>query len=76
MTNFAGNAIATVVIGKWTNNFDKAQADRVLSGLDPFDYSALGFEEPDVKPGEIPEVTDEVSELSSVTPYPVVSDTQ
>ncbi|MEV6490511.1 cation:dicarboxylase symporter family transporter [Actinoplanes sp. NPDC051633] len=37
LTNFAGNAIATVLVGKWTNEYDPAQADRVFSGEDPFD---------------------------------------
>jgi aerobic C4-dicarboxylate transport protein len=37
VTNFAGNAVATVVIGSWTGQFDRSQAERVLSGRDPFD---------------------------------------
>ena len=37
LTNFAGNAVATVLIGQWTGEFDKEQADRVLAGDDPFD---------------------------------------
>jgi aerobic C4-dicarboxylate transport protein len=37
VTNFAGNAVATVVIGTWTNSIDKEQVQRVLSGQDPFD---------------------------------------
>jgi aerobic C4-dicarboxylate transport protein len=41
MTNFAGNAVATVLIGTWTGEFDKGQADRVLSGLSPFDEADM-----------------------------------
>lgn len=37
LTNFAGNAIATVLIGVWTKEFDRAQATLVLSGQSPFD---------------------------------------
>jgi aerobic C4-dicarboxylate transport protein len=49
LTNFAGNAVATVVIGKWVGEFDRARADRVLSGHEPFDEATMlddGPEEP------------------------------
>lgn len=39
LTNFAGNAIATVVIGAWTSELDKVKMHRVLAGDDPFDES-------------------------------------
>ncbi|HEU4675534.1 MAG TPA: cation:dicarboxylase symporter family transporter [Motilibacteraceae bacterium] len=39
LTNFAGNAIATVVVGAWTGELDKGQAVRVLAGELPFDES-------------------------------------
>jgi aerobic C4-dicarboxylate transport protein len=42
LTNFAGNAIATVVVGTWTHEIDKARMTRVLSGSEPFDESAIG----------------------------------
>ncbi len=41
LTNFAGNAIATVLIGNWTREFDRVQASRVFSGQDPFNESTL-----------------------------------
>ena len=41
LTNFAGNSVATVLIGTWTNTIDKAQVDRVLSGQDPFDEARM-----------------------------------
>ena len=44
LTNFAGNAIATVLVGKWTNEFDAAQAERVFSGEDPFDETTFSDE--------------------------------
>ncbi|MCD7100920.1 cation:dicarboxylate symporter family transporter [Pseudoclavibacter sp. 13-3] len=37
LTNFAGNAIATVLVGTWTKEIDHAQVKKVLSGNDPFD---------------------------------------
>ncbi|UQU66393.1 cation:dicarboxylase symporter family transporter [Couchioplanes caeruleus] len=37
LTNFAGNAVATVLVGTWTNEIDREQVDAVLSGAAPFD---------------------------------------
>ena len=37
LTNFAGNAVATVLVGTWTREIDQEQARRVLSGEAPFD---------------------------------------
>jgi aerobic C4-dicarboxylate transport protein len=47
LTNFAGNAVATVLVGHWVGEFDRARADRVLSGEDPFDEATMLDEEPD-----------------------------
>jgi len=41
VTNFTGNAVATVLVGKWTGQFDKEQAEQVLSGEFPFDEAAF-----------------------------------
>jgi aerobic C4-dicarboxylate transport protein len=41
LTNFTGNAVATVLLGTWTKEFDREKAQRVLSGEDPFDESTL-----------------------------------
>ncbi|MGW5240464.1 cation:dicarboxylate symporter family transporter [Monashia sp. NPDC004114] len=41
LTNFAGNAIATVLIGTWVGEIDKAKADLVLAGRLPFDEAAM-----------------------------------
>ncbi|MEX3504543.1 cation:dicarboxylate symporter family transporter [Corynebacterium sp. LK2510] len=41
LTNFAGNAIATVVVGTWTHTVDHAQVRRVLSGEDPYVPSSV-----------------------------------
>ena len=41
VTNFSGNAVATVLLGHWVDEFDKDQARRVLAGDDPFDESTM-----------------------------------
>ncbi|MER5378370.1 cation:dicarboxylase symporter family transporter [Streptomyces sp. NPDC002553] len=41
LTNFAGNAVATVLIGTWTKEIDKARVDEVLAGRIPFDETTL-----------------------------------
>ena len=37
VTNFAGNAVATVLIGTWVEEIDRDRLDRVLAGKLPFD---------------------------------------
>ena len=41
LTNFAGNAVATVVVASWTKSLDKEQMHRVLAGRDPFDETTM-----------------------------------
>ena len=41
VTNFAGNAIATLVIGTWTHSVDQEQVALVLSGGDPFNEETM-----------------------------------
>jgi aerobic C4-dicarboxylate transport protein len=41
LTNFAGNAIATVLVATWTNELDRDQLERALSGEDPFDEATM-----------------------------------
>ncbi|MCC3771112.1 cation:dicarboxylate symporter family transporter [Streptomyces sp. UNOC14_S4] len=52
LTNFAGNAVATVLVGTWTKEIDKSRAAEVLSGRLPFDETVLAG--PDAQ-GEAPE---------------------
>jgi aerobic C4-dicarboxylate transport protein len=47
VTNFAGNAVATVLIGNWVGEFDREKAERVLSGEDPFDEATMLDDEPE-----------------------------
>ena len=37
LTNFSGNAVATLVIAHWVKEIDREQVDKVFSGEDPFD---------------------------------------
>ena len=41
LTNFAGNAVATVLVGTWTKEIDKARVGEVLAGRLPFDERML-----------------------------------
>jgi aerobic C4-dicarboxylate transport protein len=41
VTNFSGNAVATIVIGKWVGELDQGRARAVLSGQDPFDEATM-----------------------------------
>jgi len=41
LTNFTGNAVATVLIGTWTKEIDRARVDRVLSKQEPFDETTM-----------------------------------
>ncbi|WTJ84992.1 cation:dicarboxylase symporter family transporter [Streptomyces sp. NBC_01538] len=41
VTNFAGNAVATVLIGTWTKEIDKERVTEVLAGQHPFDEKTL-----------------------------------
>ncbi|WP_326699895.1 cation:dicarboxylase symporter family transporter [Streptomyces sp. NBC_01754] len=46
LTNFAGNAVATVLVGTWTKEIDRARVDQVLSGALPFDEKTMTDEAP------------------------------
>lgn len=37
VTNFSGNAVATVLVGAWTKTVDYQKLNDVLDGKDPFD---------------------------------------
>lgn len=54
VTNFAGNAVAAVLIGTWTKEFDRDRAQRVFAGGLPFDESTLAGEDGAVAPSFVP----------------------
>lgn len=41
VTNFSGNAVATVMIGSWTKTIDPDRVKSVLRGEEPFDESTM-----------------------------------
>jgi len=45
VTNFSGNAVATVLIGAWTKSLDHQQMHQVLDGDKPFDERTMVDEE-------------------------------
>lgn len=41
LTNFSGNAVATILVGSWTKSVDTARVDAVLRGDDRFDERSM-----------------------------------
>ena len=41
VTNFSGNAVATLLLGKWVGECDAERARLVLDGGDPFDEATM-----------------------------------
>jgi aerobic C4-dicarboxylate transport protein len=67
VTNFTGNAVATVLVASWTGEFDKGRAERVLSGQDKFDEVAFAAGDDHgggVWDDELADLTPEVSATS------------
>ncbi|MFF4352652.1 cation:dicarboxylate symporter family transporter [Streptomyces sp. NPDC001530] len=54
LTNFAGNAVATVLIGTWTKEIDKERVGHVLAGRLPFDEKTL-LDDDETAPVDVPE---------------------
>ncbi|TPG16280.1 C4-dicarboxylate transporter DctA [Pedococcus bigeumensis] len=50
LTNFAGNSIATVLIGHWVGELDRPRLDSVLAGDLPFDEASMIDHEPEREP--------------------------
>ena len=46
VTNFSGNAVATILIGTWTKTLDKARINDVLDGKAPFDEQTMVDDHP------------------------------
>ncbi|WP_181770879.1 cation:dicarboxylate symporter family transporter [Amycolatopsis pittospori] len=62
LTNFAGNAVATVLVGTWTKEFDRERANQVFSGQAPFDEATLV----DDHASDAPEASDDGQEKKAV----------
>jgi aerobic C4-dicarboxylate transport protein len=68
VTNFSGNAVATVVIGKLVGELDRERADAVLAGKDPFDEATMIDEDDDQPP-----VAEPVQSGAAAAPAPRAS---
>ncbi|MFJ6194706.1 cation:dicarboxylate symporter family transporter [Micromonospora sp. NPDC092111] len=64
LTNFAGNAVATVLVGTWTGEFDREQARAVLAGERPFDETTMVDEDHD--PDDAPTADERGSRAAEV----------
>jgi aerobic C4-dicarboxylate transport protein len=62
LTNFAGNAVATVLVGHWTKEIDREQVRAVLAGHRPFDESTLLDDGHGGPPGGQDEVPDRTAD--------------
>ena len=78
LTNFTGNAVAAIVIGQWTREFDRDRALQVLRGERPFDERTMladghdAIEEPEFENlPELPRDGQGPSPLSATIPQPV-----
>ena len=63
LTNFAGNAIATVLIGTWVGEIDRDKASRVLSGQDRFDEASMLDHDDEVQDDLVPDARGHEPEL-------------
>ena len=45
LTNFTGNAVATLLVGTWTRQVDREQLTAVLSGSRPFDETTMSADD-------------------------------
>jgi aerobic C4-dicarboxylate transport protein len=66
LTNYTGNAVATLLVGKWTQSLDIQQAHEVLDGKQKFVYTNVDEEE---TPGP-------VDEFVGASPQPAVQEPQ
>ena len=60
LTNFAGNAVATLLVGAWTGELDRDRAEAVLSGDLPFDERDMLDEEDEREQREVNDERPEV----------------
>ena len=66
LTNFTGNAVATVLIGTWTKEIDKEQVNAVLNRERPFDEATMSVDAGSDEPRQ----TEESRELAETVPGP------
>lgn len=64
VTNFSGNAIATLLVGTWTGTIDADRVREVLDGRRPFDESILELD---------PHRTEDADETSGIAEHTEVA---
>ena len=52
LTNFAGNAVATVLVANWIDQLDRDQLSAALSGEAPFDEATMLDDHGEERPGD------------------------
>jgi aerobic C4-dicarboxylate transport protein len=67
LTNFTGNAVATVLIGSWTKEIDRAQVDRVLDRLEPFDETTMIAHHGAFTPAESARQAEQAAQTAALT---------
>ncbi|MEO7352167.1 MAG: cation:dicarboxylase symporter family transporter, partial [Marmoricola sp.] len=69
LTNFAGNGVATVLVGHWTGTLNRERLDSVLAGDLPFDeMTMLDEEDSEGDPSNVVEGVDRDSESGEQRP--------
>jgi aerobic C4-dicarboxylate transport protein len=56
VTNFTGNAVATLIIGRWTRQVDTEQVRLALSGARPFEEATSGTENDHIPAARVEEL--------------------
>jgi aerobic C4-dicarboxylate transport protein len=76
LTNFTGNAVATVLVGTWTNEINADQMEEVLSGRLPFDEATMNEDHAyETAPGPVAEAPPAREQLPEVGAAAVRKDT-
>ena len=64
VTNFSGNAVATLLVGTWTKSINRGRVDEVLAGHLPFDETTM------LDPHDLDDDPDTIDEPSTVSDPP------
>ncbi|TFV77437.1 cation:dicarboxylase symporter family transporter [Blastococcus sp. CT_GayMR19] len=73
VTNFAGNAVATVLVATWTKELDRDKLAAALSGSDPFDEDTMLDPHDLEEPGEAEEPATKTGRNGDVAEEPAMA---
>ena len=59
LTNFSGNAVATLLLGTWVGEFDRERAEAVLDGRAPFDEATMLDDDDEAEQEELADRSDD-----------------